>query len=124
MAKSASNQLTLRLREMQISTSDIIASSIVSLDGLTIASAMPVDMEEERVAAMAAAMLSLGDRISLELGRGELNEVYIKGDQGYVLLTSVGERAVLTALVHENAKLGLIFLELRRAAEDLLRILE
>ncbi len=124
MAKSASNQLTLRLREMQISTSDIIASSIVSLDGLTIASAMPVDMEEDRVAAMAAAMLSLGERISYELGRGELNEVYIKGDMGYVLLTSVGEVAVLTALVNEDAKLGLIFLELRRAAEDLLRIIE
>jgi len=109
---------------MQFSTSDIIASSVVSTDGLTIASVMPQDLEEERVAAMAAAMLSLGNRISMELGRGDLDEVYIKGDLGYVLLTSVGANAVLTALVHENAKLGMIFLEMRRAAEDLSRIIE
>ena len=85
---------------------------------------MPDDMEEERVAAMAAAMLSLGDRISAELGRGELNEVYIKGNLGYVLLMSVGNSAVLTALVHEDAKLGMIFLEMRRAAGDLLQLLQ
>lgn len=108
---------------MQIFASDIIASSLVSSDGLTIASVMPEDLEEERIAAMAAAMLSLGDRISMELGRGDLNEVYIKGKLGYVLLTSVGESAVLTALISDEAKLGMIFLEMRRAAEDLLKII-
>jgi len=109
---------------MKFSASDIIASSLISSDGLTIASAMPEELEEDRVAAMAAAMLSLGDRISMELGRGDLNEVFIKGNLGYVLLTSVGDQAVLTALVPDEAKLGMIFLELRRAAKDLLRIIE
>ena len=68
---------------------------------------------------MSAAMLSLGERISGELGRGGLEQVYIRGDKGYVILTSIGEEAVLTALAREGAKLGLIFLEMRRAAEDL-----
>jgi predicted regulator of Ras-like GTPase activity (Roadblock/LC7/MglB family) len=86
------------------------------------ASALPTDVEEDRVSAMSAAMLSLGERIALELGRGLLDQVFIHGDQGYVLLTSIGEEAVLTALAREKAKLGLVFLEMRRAAEDLERV--
>jgi uncharacterized protein len=67
-------------------------------------------------------MLSLGERIASELGRGGLEQVYIRGSHGYVILTSVGEEAVLTALAREQAKLGLIFLEMRRAAEDMVRL--
>jgi len=71
---------------------------------------------------MSAAMLSLGERIAMELGRGSLEQVYIRGGNGFVILTAVGEEAVLTALAREQAKLGLIFLEMRRAAEELERL--
>jgi len=117
--KSRSQLMVERLRDMQASSPDIEASAIVSVDGLTIASALPQDVEEDRVSAMSAAMLSLGERIAIELGRGQLDQVYIKGDAGYVVLMSVGEEAVLTALAREDAKLGLIFLDMRRATEDL-----
>jgi len=80
-------------------------------------------VEEDRVSAMSAAMLSLGERIASELGRGLLNQVYVRGDRGYVLLMSVGEEAVLTVLAREEAKLGLIFLDMRRTAEDLVALL-
>jgi predicted regulator of Ras-like GTPase activity (Roadblock/LC7/MglB family) len=86
---------------------------------LSIASNLPEGAEEDRVSAMSAAMLSLGERISQELGRGGLDQVYIKGASGYVILMSIGEEAVLTALARDHAKLGLIFLDMRRAAEDL-----
>jgi predicted regulator of Ras-like GTPase activity (Roadblock/LC7/MglB family) len=119
MVDSRSDQMVARLRDMQAASSDIIASSVVSVDGLTIASALPEDVEEDRVAAMSAAMLSLGERIASELGRGDLDEVYIRGVEGFVLLTAIGEEAVLTALAREEAKLGMIFLEMRRAADDL-----
>jgi hypothetical protein len=76
-------------------------------------------VEEDRVAAMSAAMLSLGERIASELGRGSLEQVYIKGSNGYVILMSIGSEAVLTALARENAKLGLILLDMRRAVEIL-----
>ena len=112
-----------RLREMQASSPDIEASAIVSVDGLSIASALPQDIEEDRVSAMSAAMLSLGERIATELGRGELEQVYIKGENGFVVLMAVGDEAVLTALASEKAKLGLIFLDMRRAVEDLEKLI-
>ena len=123
MAKSRTEQMVERLRDMQASTPDIEASAVVSVDGLIMASSLPAGVEEDRVSAMSAAMLSLGERIASELGRGSLDQVYIKGQQGYVVLMSVGEDAVLTALAREQAKLGLIFLDMRRAAEDLRKLI-
>ena len=61
-----------RLRELQASSPDTEASAVVSVDGLSIASALPQGVEEDRVSAMSAAMLSLGERIATELGRGTL----------------------------------------------------
>ncbi len=122
MSRSRSELIVERLREMQIASPEIEASAVVSVDGLIMASALPADVEEDRVSAMSAAMLSLGERISGELGRGLLEQVYIRGSGGFVLLTAVGEEAVLTALARENARLGMIFLEMRRAAQDLVKL--
>lgn len=122
MIRSRTEQMVSRLQEMQAASPDIQASAVVSVDGLIMASALPAEVEEDRVSAMSAAMLSLGERIASELGRGNLEQVYIRGKNGYVLVTAVGQEAVLTALAREGAKLGLVFLEMRRAAEILERL--
>lgn len=119
MPGSRSKQMVEELKKLQISSPDIQASAVVSIDGLIIASALPGRVEEDRVSAMSAAMLSLGERISIELKRGDLDQVYIRGDNGYVLLTSVGQDAVLTVMASVNAKLGLIFLDIKRTADAL-----
>jgi predicted regulator of Ras-like GTPase activity (Roadblock/LC7/MglB family) len=122
MTKSRSDQMVERLRNMQAAAPDIEASAVVSVDGLIMASALQQGVEEDRVSAMSAAMLSLGERISSELGRAGLEQVYIKGSAGSIVLTSIGEEAVLTAMARHDAKLGMIFLEMRRAAEDIVKL--
>jgi predicted regulator of Ras-like GTPase activity (Roadblock/LC7/MglB family) len=122
MSKNRSQQMVDRLRSMQASAPDIEASAVVSVDGLIMASALQQGAEEDRISAMSAAMLSLGERIAQELGRGGLEQVYIKGDKGFIVLISVGAEAVLTALARQEGKLGLVFLEMRRAAEDLAKL--
>jgi hypothetical protein len=112
-----------RLRDLQVSSPDVEAAAVVSVDGLTMASALPKEVEEDRVSAMSAAMLSLGERISSELGRGTLDQVYIKGENGYVFLMAVGSEAVLTVLARKDAKLGLLLLDMRRAASDLAKMI-
>jgi len=119
LSKSRTEQLVERLRDLQASSGDVEAAAVVSVDGLSMASSLPADIEEDRVSAMSAAMLSLGERISSELGRGELEQVMVKGENGYVILTAVGEEAVLTVLAREGAKLGLIFLDVNRTVEAL-----
>jgi len=119
LAKSRNDQLAERLRDLQVSSPDVEAAAIVSVDGLSIASSLPANIEEDRVSAMSAAMLSLGERIASELGRGALEQVYIKGENGYVILSAVGEEAVLTVMARQQAKLGLIFLDMSRAVKEL-----
>src|SRR5438552_14919824 len=112
-----------RLRDLQASSQGAVeAAAIVSVDGLSMASSMPANIEEDRVSAMSAAMLSLGERIAGELGRGSLDQVYVKGQHGYVILMSVGDEAVLTVLAREQAKLGLIFLDMGRAVKELAKL--
>lgn len=121
--KSRTEQLLERLRDLQASSGDVEAAAIVSVDGLSMASSLPGHIEEDRVSAMSAAMVSLGERISSELGRGLLEQVMVKGESGYVILTSVGEEAVLTVLARKEAKLGLIFLDVNRAVDALAQLL-
>lgn len=123
MAKSRTELMVDRLRDLQATTPEIEGAGVVSVDGLIMASSLPAGVEEDRVSAMSAAMISLGERISGELGRGGLDQVHIKGNGGYVILMSVGEEAVLTTLVRGGAKLGLIFLDMRRTAIDLSRLI-
>jgi predicted regulator of Ras-like GTPase activity (Roadblock/LC7/MglB family) len=122
MAENRSQQMVDRLRSFQATSKEIEGSAVVSVDGLSIASALARGVEEDRVSAMSAAILSLGSRITTELGRGTLEQVYVKGQYGYVILISAGENAVLTALVSEKARLGLIFLEMHAVAEDIKRL--
>ncbi len=111
------------LRDLQSGTPDIEASAVVSADGLIMASSLPVDVDEDRISAMSAAMLSLGDRIAEELKRGSLQRVYIEGSDGIIVLMAIGDDAVLTVMARQKAKLGLIFLDMRRTAEEIERLL-
>ncbi|MCG8049096.1 MAG: roadblock/LC7 domain-containing protein [Candidatus Thiodiazotropha endolucinida] len=86
------------LSELNGTSADIEASAVISTDGLIMASLLPANLDEDRVGAMSAAMLSLGDRTAQELARGELEQVLIKGNQGYVIMTHAGEEAVISVL--------------------------
>lgn len=102
---------------------DIQASALVSLDGFTMASALPAGMQADRVGAMSAAILGLGERAAAELGRGHLSQVFIEGETGYVLLMAAGDRAVLTVMADPAAKLGLVLYDMKAAANRISQIL-
>ncbi len=121
--KTRTQNLTELLKELEATTPDVEASAVVSIDGLIIASALPQDVEEDRVAAMSAAMLSLGERTSQELKRGSLEQVFVKGVSGYILMMGAGQEAVLTALARKDAKLGLVFLDMKRTADEISKII-
>lgn len=123
MTKSRTEQLLERLRELLSSTGDIEGAVVVSVDGLAIASALQAGVEEDRISAMSAVMLSLGERISGELGRGELEQVQVRGVNGFAILNAVGEEAVLTVMARKEARLGLILLEISRTVKDLIPLI-
>ncbi len=95
---------------------DVEAAAVVTFDGLPMASALPAGMDEDRVAAMSAALLSLGERAAQGLGRGDLSQVYVEGDNGTVFLVSADDEAVLVAVGRLGAKVGLMLFEVKQAA--------
>lgn len=113
------HKLSSVLQNFVTSTHDIQGAALVTPDGLPLASTLPAGMDEERVAAMSAAMLSLAERIGMELSRGQIDRIYVEGDQGYGVLTSCGEDAVFLVLASQAAKQGLLMLEIKRAVAEL-----
>ena len=115
-------QVTQILRGLVSNTPDVEGAAMVSVDGLVLASALPAGTDEDRVSAMAAALLSLGERTSQELQRGTLEQVYVKGSSGYIILMQAGREAVLQTIAGSGAKLGMVLLEMKRAAQELSRL--
>jgi hypothetical protein len=111
------------LRGLRSASPDIIGASVVSIDGFVIASVLPSEIDEELVSGMAAAMLGVGERISSELMGALMEQTYVRSDKGYVVLNAVGQDSVLVVLTTKDAKLGLVFIELKRACAELAKAL-
>ena len=111
------------LKNLQTGSPDVEASALITEDGLMIASSLAQDLDETRVAGMSATLLSLGTRASAELRRGEVEEVIVRGEQGYVVMISAGRGVLLLVVANERAKLGLIFFDMREAINAIKRIL-
>lgn len=111
------------LRSLQSSSPDVEACALISEDGLMIASALPQHVDETRVAGMTATLSSLGTRAANELERGDVQEVLVRGGDGYAVMMNAGSGTLLLSLASKQAKLGLIFLDMRRAIDDVRRVL-
>jgi predicted regulator of Ras-like GTPase activity (Roadblock/LC7/MglB family) len=117
------DELNRVLRKLQSDSPGIEASALISEDGLMIASALPQGMEEARVAGMTATLLNLGSRGAVELNRGGVQEIIVRGERGYAVLISAGRGALLLALTNESSKLGLVFFDMREAIRAVQKVL-
>lgn len=117
MSETKVARLDRVLTELITASSGVQAAAVVSFDGLMIASALPEDLDEDRVGAMSAALLSLGEQAIDGFGCGHLDQLFAHGDQGFVVMMSARDEAVLTAVAEKNAKVGFILYEMRRAAD-------
>jgi uncharacterized protein len=117
------NKLEYVLQTFVSATADIQGAALVTPDGLPLAATLPTVMDEERVSAMSAAMLSLGERIGIELARGSIDRIFVEGNEGFSVLTSCGEDAVFLVLASKTAKQGVLMLEIKRAVSELKLVL-
>src|SRR3954449_7711418 len=120
---SRASRLDRALADLLAQVPEVEAAAVVSFDGLPMASALPATMDEDRVAAMSAALLSLGERAAEGLGRGGLSQVYIEGENGTVFLVSADDEAVLVAVAAKGAKVGMMLYEVRRSAATVAEVL-
>lgn len=117
MSDTKAQRLAAALNDFLHSSPDVEAAAVVSFDGLAMASALPEGMDEDRVGAMSAALLSLGEQAAVGLGRGEMRQLFVEGDHGFVFLMSARDQAVLAAVTSRSAKIGFMIYEMRRSAD-------
>ncbi len=111
------------LTELHSENPDLVNLGVVSLDGLPIAAVLSEGMEEDRTAALSATILSLGERATAELKKGKLEQAYVKGEDGYVIVTGIKNIAALYITTTKSAKLGLVMLSIKKGTEKLSQIL-
>lgn len=116
-------KLQAALHNFVSGTSDIEGVALVTPDGLPIVAVLPSYMDEERVAAMSAALVSLGERIGSELLRGDIKQIAIDGEGGYCILSNCGAEAVFLVLATRTAKKGILNLEVKRAVGEIQSLL-
>jgi predicted regulator of Ras-like GTPase activity (Roadblock/LC7/MglB family) len=126
------NQIEDALRELHRDVSGLQASVVVSLDGFVVAAHVPDGNSRRRatgaadspqVAAMAASIIALSDRVLAQLQRGAISRILIDGTEGGTVVIPAGRDAALAAMINADAKLGLVMLALRRSAAQVSHIL-
>jgi len=112
-------RLSYILKRLLAAIPEVKAAAIVSAEGLPIASALPQGVDETKIAAMTAALLSLAERSVMEMEKGMLDQIYVKGTDGYLLALQCGPKAILTISTTNDVRLGLIFLDCKRTCEKI-----
>jgi predicted regulator of Ras-like GTPase activity (Roadblock/LC7/MglB family) len=95
---------------------NVLGSSVISTDGLPIASDLGADVDEDTFAAMSAAMQGAADTAVSELKQGELKQIIVEAERGKMISTAAGENAILVILAKPGINLGLILLEIKKAS--------
>ena len=105
------------------SASSIQAAAVMTRDGIPIASRLDKDVDEERLSAMSASLLSLADRAAKELAQGDLEQILIDSTEGFLLMLKVGERAVLAVVSSQKSRLGMLLVEAKKSASILANLI-
>jgi predicted regulator of Ras-like GTPase activity (Roadblock/LC7/MglB family) len=107
------------LKELHSVCLEIQLSMIATQDGLTMASLGTV-VEPDQVGAMCSELQTVCDKTAFQLEQGILDQMLLKCSDGYLLLTTAGEHAILAIMTKPHSNLGLLFLESQRAAKAII----
>lgn len=112
------------VRDFVTNTQHVQGAALVTHEGLPIAGTLPEGLEESRAAAMAAAVITIGDRIGDELQRGPVQHILLEGTQGYSILALCGSEALFLVLASLSVKQGILMLEIRRIIKEISQMIE
>lgn len=102
---------------------EVKAAALVSTEGEVLASAMPQDVEETTIAVMIAALLSLAESAINLIKHGEFEQLFIRGNDGYLLVLPAGPNGVLSVSTTKDVRLGLIYLDCMKVSEQIAKLI-
>ena len=114
-----SEEIQKSLDKLKKSSQEIEAVALVSQEGFIVSAILPDSTDEERLSALSIAFQSLSERYAAEMGKGQPRRFFIETDQGYIVVMDVGLDTYLTVMSNRFGRPGLLFLDMKRAAEEL-----
>ena len=123
MTKNNSERLQDILDDLTSLNADILSALIVSDDGLNVASGIPHG-DDDTMALAASDLVDMAEDFSQRLEQGRLNRIVLEGEQRTNIILQASKRTILAVLIPADAKLGLIILSMRRAANQIAEIFD
>ncbi|HVM13828.1 MAG TPA: roadblock/LC7 domain-containing protein [Egibacteraceae bacterium] len=123
MSDTTPERLAAELNDFMHAAPDVEAASVASREGVTLASALPEDTDIDGIGTLSAELLVLAEQAATHFDRGNVRQLFVEGDRGFVFLLAAGDQAVLTAVTARTASLGPVVHEMRRSADALAGIL-
>jgi predicted regulator of Ras-like GTPase activity (Roadblock/LC7/MglB family) len=119
VADSREEQIVEILRELRADCPGVQATVLISSDAMPLASDMAEAVDEEVISATASALISASERVARELARGDVEQLFLRGGSGDLVLARVNENASLACVMNHQAKMGMTLLEVNRCARKL-----
>jgi predicted regulator of Ras-like GTPase activity (Roadblock/LC7/MglB family) len=119
--KDNSQLLTEILDELTSRNPDVLSALVVSDDGLNVASGIPHN-DDDIIALTASDLIDMASDFSKRLEQGRLVRIVLEGEKRTTIVVNAGARTVLAVLVPAEAKLGLVALSMRQAADQIASI--
>jgi len=101
----------------------VLASALVTRDGILISSALPEDIDAEAFAAMTATMVGAAETAFSELKAGIAERVIVEGSRVKIVAMGAAEDVIFVAMAESGATLGLILHQMSKASEKVKKIL-
>lgn len=116
------DRVSQRLRLLRHGLPEIQAAFVLTADGLPVSAVTRIGVDEEMVAASAASLLGLARKVARTLQQGRLNQMVIQGaEHDFVIAGGAGD-AVLAVVLEKGATIGLVAVEVQRAAAQVLEL--
>jgi predicted regulator of Ras-like GTPase activity (Roadblock/LC7/MglB family) len=119
--KDNSQLLEEVLDELTTHNPDILSALVVSDDGLNVASSIPY-RDDDVIALATSDLTDMAEAFSKRLDQGKLNRILLEGERRTTVVLRASRHTVLVVLVPADAKLGLVMLSMRRAANQIASI--
>ncbi len=113
------NVLEKELKLLRQYSPSVVGSLLFSHDGILLAEDLLHRLNEKKAAAKAIAMLALAERISFELGRGNLKQIFLGGEAGHVIVTLINENTALAVICEKQVRVAMVLLDIAYTVKTL-----
>lgn len=111
------------LRALREEGSGVEAAVLISSDAMPLASDLSDALEEEVLSATSSALVAAGEKVARDLSRGDIDQIYLRGEEGDLVVVKVNDHAILACVVDHQAKMGMTLLEVSRCAQRLAEVI-